>query len=99
MTAPAERTQLPASARNLPASAFQLTLLPAPTPDELRALRGALDLTQQQAAEVFWLASARVWRQLEAGTRRMDRARWTLGLLILSRHPDARVVTTTPAEG
>lgn len=66
-------------------------LLPPPTVEDLRQLRAEMGWSASQAATAFWLGAGRRWREVEAGERRMDAARWTLGLLALGRHPTARL--------
>ena len=48
-----------------------------PKPDEMRALRHSLGLTQKQAAELIW-CGVRTWEQWEAGDRSCHPAFWEL---------------------
>lgn len=49
-----------------------------PTPAEVRAAREAAGHTQAQAAALARYGAPVRWTELEAGTRRIDRARWDL---------------------
>lgn len=69
-----------------------MELLPAPTTAQLRALREVFNWSPQQAANAFWLRGWQHWYALEAGERRMDRARWTLGVLARGAHPSMALV-------
>lgn len=67
-----------------------MELLPAPTPEQLRALRTEMGWSARQAGEAFWYPDAGPsWRRVEA--RGMEPLRWTLGLLALGRHPTQRL--------
>lgn len=48
----------------------------APTPQQIRAARESLGLTQTQAAELIG-RSLRVWQAYEAGSREIDPLMWT----------------------
>jgi len=48
-----------------------------PTPNEIKSARAAADLTQEQAGAILH-TTGRVWRQWEAGDRRMHPAFWEL---------------------
>ncbi len=48
-----------------------------PTPEQIKALRGQLGLSQSQAAALIH-ATLRVWQAWEAGERRMHPAFWEL---------------------
>lgn len=63
-----------------------------PTPDEIRAARAAVGMTQQQAAGLVHLAARQRWNEFESGTNGMDAARWELFLLLTDQHPALRVV-------
>ena len=67
-----------------------------PTPDEIRAIRVAAGLTQEQAAESVGLGKGGNvrWAEYENGTRTPDVARWTLFLLIVRAHPEWRLKRT-----
>lgn len=58
-----------------------------PSPQEVRASREAVGLTQAQAAEIAGLASSKRWQEYEAGERRPAAATWELWLLRTDRHP------------
>jgi hypothetical protein len=77
----------------------QFPLLPAPTGDELRALRSAHAWSASDAARAFGLADGRRWREVESGESRMSGERWTLGLLALGEHPTARLVKRPSRRG
>jgi putative transcriptional regulator len=49
----------------------------SPTPDEIRAERSRLGLTQTEAGALIY-ASLRAWQDWEAGLRRMHPAFWAL---------------------
>jgi DNA (cytosine-5)-methyltransferase 1 len=51
-----------------------------PTPEQIRAVRKAHNLTQTKAATVIH-SSLRTWQQWEAGARRMHPAFWELFVL------------------
>ena len=48
-----------------------------PTPDEIKAARGALGLSQRAAAELIH-GTERAWQEWEAGNRRMHPGLWEL---------------------
>ncbi len=48
-----------------------------PTPEEIKALRESLGMTQNAAAATIH-ASARAWQDYEAGARRMHPGLWEL---------------------
>lgn len=48
-----------------------------PTPDEIRAARSALGLSQRAAAELIH-GTERAWQEWEAGNRRMHPGLWEL---------------------
>lgn len=48
-----------------------------PTPAEIRNLRSALGITQQQAGELIG-ATRRAWQEWEGGRRNMPPAKWEL---------------------
>lgn len=57
-----------------------------PTPDQIRAVRLALGLTQAEAAH--WVhVTARAWQWWESGERRMPVATWELCLVKAGLHP------------
>lgn len=60
---------------------------PQPTASDLIELKAELHLSAARMADLFGLGDGRRWRELESGARRMDAARWSLGLLALGRHP------------
>ena len=64
-----------------------------PTPEELRAARAAAGLTQQQAIELVYQASNRVWRAYEAGAVKMHPSTWELFLLKTNQHPTLALAT------
>lgn len=72
-------------------------MLPQPTAADLIDIKSALGLSAARMADIFGLASSRRWRELESGERRMDAARWSLGLLALGRHPTHRVIISITA--
>lgn len=48
-----------------------------PTPEEIRAARGALGLSQRAAADLIH-GTERAWQEWEAGNRRMHPGLWEL---------------------
>jgi DNA-binding transcriptional regulator YiaG len=68
-----------------------------PSADEIRALRVALGMTQEVAAELVCY-SARGWKHLEAGERRMHPAAWQLFLLKTAHLPRKTPGVDVPAQ-
>lgn len=68
-----------------------LAALPAPTPDQLKALRKEADLTQRQAAELVGLGDHMRWSEFERGLTVISAERWALFLLAIDRHPRLRI--------
>ena len=61
--------------------------LPRPTPEEVRRLREAAKLTQEQAAQLAGLAGWRAWAKWESGEARPPSQAWELWLLRTRMHP------------
>jgi hypothetical protein len=55
-----------------------------PAPDEIRAARNALGITQEQAGAVIY-CTGRAWRQYELGGRQMHPAFWELFRIKMER--------------
>lgn len=68
-----------------------LSELPAPTPEQLKDLRKAADLTQRQAAELVGLGDHMRWSEFERGLTTISAERWALFLLAVDRHPRLRI--------
>lgn len=62
-------------------------LLPAPTPDQVRAARHAAGHTQAQAAALMGYRSGLRVSKIELGTETCDTRSWTLYLLATGQHP------------
>lgn len=67
-------------------------LLPAPSAADLIDLRAHAQLSAEKMPALFGLADGRAWRRYEAGIRKMDAARYSLGLLLLGLHPTHRLI-------
>ena len=67
-----------------------------PTPDEIRAAREALELTQAAAARLIY-CSVRTWQDWESGARRMHPAFWSLFLCTTSPHLRAQLLDRAEA--
>lgn len=68
------------------------SILPVPTPDEIKESRLAAGLTQDAAARVAGLAGERIWSMWEAGDRRPACQTWELWLLRVNQHPHSVLV-------
>jgi len=49
-----------------------------PTPDQIRAARLSVGLTQAQAAKLIHASSYRTWQEWESGRRKMPQAKWEM---------------------
>lgn len=79
----------------LPELVATCTALDEPTPEQLRALRKAADLTQQELAKLIGLGHANRVAEYENGTRRMPLDRFALMLLCTDQHPVFRLRVRT----
>lgn len=70
-----------------------------PTPENLRAVRMAAELTQSQAAALVYLGNVTRWSEYERGARRIDRARWELFLIKLGMSSAYRPAQGVPVPG
>lgn len=58
-----------------------------PTPNQIRAARDAVGLTQAQAADIVGLAAPIRWSEYERGVHRMPPQTWRLFLLLTRQAP------------
>lgn len=66
------------------------SVLPEPTPADMRRYRG--DLTQNEAATLAGYSSGVKWAQFEAGDRRPSEQALELYLLRTDQHPTLRLI-------
>ena len=69
-----------------------VTLLPAPTPTEIRAARAATGQSQTEAAAIVGHSRWQTWSDWEGGVKPMPALTWTWYLLATGQHPRARLV-------
>ena len=58
------------------------------TSPDIRSIRAAAGLTQQQAADAAGLASRERWAEYESGVRCPEQVRWDWFLVRVGMHPD-----------
>lgn len=70
-------------------------MLPEPTPENIRSIREAAGLSQEQAAKLVHMSDRFSWSKLERGAHPMEAARWELFLVKTGFHDAYRPVPVT----